>query len=102
MYFGEAEESCRAIGMRLCRVADLQHALDAGYSTCTCGWTEDGHARYPVSLEDAQAQDGCGNRDLPRAEVFDCGVHDSYHRMADTYCCVSSLDMLQTPAVESP
>ena len=64
---------------------------------------EDGHARYPVSLADALAIDGCGNDKNPKAEVFDCGLHDSYDRMADTYCCLGSLArMVETTPQLSP
>jgi hypothetical protein len=93
-FFSEAAESCYRLGMRLCNSHDLELALENGYSQCTCGWNVDGHARYPVSRDDAMTLDGCGSKSDPKAEVVDCGLHDSHNRMADTYCCHSSLALM--------
>jgi hypothetical protein len=84
--FGDAEEMCTLLKMRLCSKRDLTDALDnEQYSDCSCGWTVDGHARYPVAIGDVR--NGCGNPQKPASEVVDCGLHDSFERKADTFCC---------------
>jgi hypothetical protein len=95
--FGDAAEMCALLNMRLCAKRDLQDALDnEQYSDCSCGWNIDGHARYPVAIGDVST--GCGDVAKPASEVVDCGLHDTYERKADTFCCLDA-PMLTDSAV---
>jgi hyaluronan/proteoglycan link protein 3 len=39
---------CQALGARLASVYELEAAQARGAEWCSCGWTSDGTARYPM------------------------------------------------------
>ena len=41
---------CQALGARLASVFELQAAQSRGAEWCSCGWSSDGTARYPMQV----------------------------------------------------
>jgi len=49
----QAEEACKAVGATLASTGDLDVAVKAGMTQCSCGWTSNGGARYPMARIDS-------------------------------------------------
>jgi len=84
--YDQAVAACKNVGAKLATLSELNYAWLAGMDQCSCGWTTDGKAHYPITKS---LNYGCGGH---YPGVRTCSWQSTW----DAYCSDNSYTIGKT------